>query len=174
MSQAQPASSITGPFVSEIQWLDDSPDCLIVSCSDHRFERQSRQLAAHLNFKRPHVVQVPSGAVLSLPLVTAFNFLSKAVDKIIERVVEMKKVSDVILLGHQDCGAYKAERMPLVSDVVRRFAGKSIKDLQQEHLAQAAHRIRIGLRQVQVRCFFAEVVGEKERQSVRFIEIPVR
>ncbi|MBI2149171.1 MAG: hypothetical protein HYU27_01015 [Acidobacteria bacterium] len=161
-------------FISEIPWQDGQPDCLVVCCSDHRFERQVRDLALHLNFKRPHVLQVPSGAVLSLPLAAAFNFLSKAVDKIIERVVEMKHVGDVILVGHDDCGAYKAERVPLVANIVKRFTGKSLHDLQREHLAQAAHRLHMGMRGVKVRPFFADVVGEGEGRRVRFVEVPVK
>jgi len=161
-------------FVSEIPWQDDSPDCLIVCCSDHRFERQTRDLALHLNFKRPHVVQIPSGAALTLPLISTFNFLSKAADKIIERVVEMKQVKDIILVGHQDCGAYKGEKMPLVNNLVRHFTGKTVTDLQREHLAQAARRIRLGIRGVQVRTFFAEVVREGEDSRVRFDEVAVR
>ena len=159
-------------YVSEIPWQDDRPDCLIVCCSDHRFERQTRDLARHLNFKQPHVLQIPSGAVLSLPLAAAFNFLSKAADKIIERVVEMKHVQEVVLVGHHDCGAYKAERNPLVNDVVRRLTGKTVHDLQRQHLAQAARRIHLGRRGVQVRAFFADVEGDPPR--VRFSEVPAR
>src|SRR5262249_7617409 len=125
-----------GAFVSAIPWGDTAPDCLIVSCSDHRFEQQVRDLAHHLNFSYPHVLQVPSGAVLSLPLAAAFNFLSKAVDKIIERIVDAKQVREIILVAHEDCGAYKSERMSLVETAVKRFMGKSVIELQQDHLAQ--------------------------------------
>src|SRR5215468_6634878 len=113
-------------FVSEIPWENTEPDCLFVCCSDHRFERQIRDLARLLNFRNPHVLQVPSGAVLSLPLAAAFNFLSKAVDKIIERVVVAKQVRDIVLVGHEDCGAYKIERMSLVATALKRFTGKTV------------------------------------------------
>ena len=162
------------PVLAESPWVDDAPDCLVICCSDHRFERQTRELAQHLNFSRPHVVQVPSGAALSLPLVTAFGFISKAVDKIIERVIEMKKISDVILVGHQDCGAYKREKIPLVTSVVHRVTGKSVEELQRDHLRQAARRLHIAMRQVRVRSFLADVVTEEGEQRVRFTEIPVR
>src|SRR5215813_11500932 len=110
-------------LLSEIPWEDTQPDCMVVCCSDHRFERQTRDLARLLNFKNPHVLQVPSGAVLSLPLAAAFNFLSKAVDKIIERVVDAKSVREIILVGHEDCGAYKIERMSLVATTLKRLTG---------------------------------------------------
>ncbi len=158
-------------LVSEIPWEDTAPDCLIVSCSDHRFERQTRELARLLNFKYPHVLQVPSGAVLTLPLAAAFNFLSKAIDKIIERVVDAKSVREIILVAHEDCGAYKVERMSLVASALKRLTGKTVQDLQREHLLQAAHRIRIGIRGVNVRAFYASVVVENEVKRVRFTEV---
>jgi carbonic anhydrase len=158
-------------FTSELAWQDGPPDCLVVCCSDHRFERQVRDLVLHLNFKQPHILQFPSGAVLTLPLTSAFNFVSKAVDKIVERVVEMKQVREIILVGHHDCGAYKAERIPLIAAAVKRLSGKSVHDLQRDHLAQAARRIHLGIRGVRVRAFFADVVGEGDRQRVRFVEV---
>jgi carbonic anhydrase len=161
----------TEVFTSEIPWTDDAPDCLIVCCSDHRFESHIRDLAEHLGFKRPHVLQVPSGAALTLPLAAAFNFVSKAADKMVERIVEMKQLRDVILVGHHDCGAYKAERIPLIAAAVRRLSGKSLHDLQQEHLAQAARRIHLGIRGVRVRAFFADVAREGAQQRVQFIEL---
>jgi hypothetical protein len=159
-------------FVSDIPWQDDRPDCLVVCCSDHRFEAQTRDMVRHLNFSRPHVLQIPSGAALTLPLASAFNFLSKALDKIIERVVEMKQIREVILVGHQDCGAYKTERVPLIDTMVKRLTGKSVLDLQREHLGQAARRIKTGIRDVNVRTFFADVVGDGAERRVRFVEIP--
>ena len=161
-------------FVSDIPWQNDEPDCLVVSCSDHRFERQTRDLAIHLNFKQPHVLQLPSGAVLSLPLAATINFLSKAVDRIIERVVSMKSVKEIILVAHDDCGAYKADRVPLLNTVIKQYTGKTIPDLQREHLSQTAHRLRIGLRGVRVRAFFADVVSENNEPRVRFTELPVK
>jgi carbonic anhydrase len=158
-------------FTSKIPWHNAEPDCLVVCCSDHRFEQQTRDLAHHLNFKNPHVLQMPSGAALTLPLATAINFLSKATDRIIERIVEMKHPKDVIIVGHHDCGAYKVERVSLISTVIKQFTGKTIHDLQCEHLAQAARRLRLGLRGVQVRAFFANVVTEGNESRVRFEEV---
>lgn len=160
------------PYISPASWVDGAPDCLVVCCSDHRFERHIRSLVEHLGFRRPHVLQFPSGAALSLPLVSAFNFISKAVDKIIERVVEIKHVQDVVLVAHEDCGAYKAERVPLVTTMLKRVTGKTVSDIQREHLAQAGRRITLGLRGgVRVRSFYAEVQGPAEDRRVRFVEV---
>jgi carbonic anhydrase len=162
---------LTESFISQIPWQDTEPDCLIVCCSDHRFEQQTRDLALHLKFKRPHVLQIPSGAVLSLPLASTFNFLSKATDRIIERIVEMKRVRDIVLVAHHDCGAYKIEKVPLLNTLIKRYTGKTIHDLQCDHLAQAARRLRLGLRGVRVRAFFADVVNDTGQQRVRFVEV---
>jgi carbonic anhydrase len=161
-------------FKSTIAWENTEPDCLIVCCSDHRYERQTRELAQHLDFKNPHVLQMPSGAVLTLPLASAINFLSKAADRIIERIVEMKRVKDIILVAHHDCGAYKSEKIPLVSAAIKSYTGKTVDQLQREHLVQAAHRMHLGLRGVRVRAFYASVVTEGAESSVRFEELPVR
>ena len=172
MSSSQPEPNAES-FTSELAWQNTEPDCLVICCSDHRFERQTRDLAAHLNFRNPHVLQIPSGAALSLPLISSINFLSKAADRIIERVVEMKRVRNILLVAHHDCGAYKAERVSLLTNLVQRYSGKAIHDLQRDHLAQAARRLRLGLRGVQVRAFFADVVGEGDRSRVRFTEVSV-
>lgn len=158
-------------FTSSIAWQNAEPDCLVVCCSDHRFEQQTRDLAHHLNFKNPHVLQMPSGAVLTLPLATTINFLSKAADRIIERIVEMKHVKDIILVGHHDCGAYKVERVSLINTVIKQFTGKTVHELQCEHLAQAARRLHLGMRGVRVRAFFASVTTENGEQRVRFDEV---
>jgi carbonic anhydrase len=174
MSAPEPGLEDKGPYVSEIPWQDTPPDCLIVCCSDHRFERQTRELAAHLNFKNPHVLQVPSGAVLSLPLASAINFLSKAIDRIIERIVETKQVRDIVLVGHHDCGAYKAERIPLLSDLIKRYTKKPIHEIQRDHLADAARRLQLSVRGVRVRAFFADVMQEGPQSHVRFTEVRTR
>jgi len=171
MSSSKPALQSADTFTSTTAWQDSQPDCLVVCCSDHRFEAQTRELVRHLNFKHPHVLQVPSGAVLTLPLASAINFLSKAADRIIERVVVTKHVSDVILVGHHDCGAYKIERVSLISDLIKRYTGQSVHDMQREHLLQAARRLRLGVRGVRVRAFFADVVTENGQARVRFDEL---
>lgn len=164
----------SGPFVSEIPWRNLEPDCLVICCSDHRFEQQTRDLLKHLGYERPHMLQLPSGPVMTLPLAAAFNFLSKAVDKIVEKIVELKKVRTIVCIGHHDCGAYKAGNIHLVNIAVKRVTGESVEGLQHEHLANAARRIKLAIRGANVRAFFAGVVEEGDNARVRFEEIPVR
>ena len=168
------AHTANGPFVSDVPWNNLEPDCLVICCSDHRFEAQTRQLLQHLGFKRPHMLQVPSGPVLMLPLASAFNFLSNVIDKIVDKIVELQNVRTIICIGHHDCGAYKAGKVHLVNVVLKRITGGSVEELQHTHLAQAARRIKQTSRDVTVRAFFAAVVGEGPNSRVRFEEIPVK
>jgi carbonic anhydrase len=117
---------------------------------------------------------VPSGAVLSLPMAAVLNFLSKAIDRIVERVVESKQVRDIVLVGHEDCGAYKSERVPLLAAAMKRWTGRSVADVQRGHLADAGRRISGAVRGVRVRAFYAAVVEEAGQRRVRFDEIPLR
>ena len=159
-----------GGFVSQVAWLDTPPDCLVICCSDHRFEQQTRDLVRQLGFKQPHVVQLPSGATMTLPLVSAFGFMSKAVDKIVEGVVDMKHLDVVLCVGHSECGAYKAAKHPLIGTALK-FYGKTVVELQHSHLAQAAKRMRHVLRGVTVRAFFADVISEGGVKKVKFEEV---
>jgi carbonic anhydrase len=160
-------------FVSPTRWVDDEPDCLVISCSDHRFEEQTRELAHHLGFARPHTIQMPSGPALALTLVASLGFLSKAMDKIVEKAVEMKQATakEIICIGHQDCGGYKGiGKVPLLSFAARRLTGRSVHDLQREHLAKVARQIARSTG-MPVRAFFADVVDGADGKRVRFTEV---
>ena len=160
-------------FVSPTEWADNEPDCLVVSCSDHRFEEQTRELAHHLGFTRPHTIQLPSGPALTLTLVASFGFLSKAMDKIVEKAVEMKQATakEIICVAHHDCGGYKMiGKVSLLAFATRRLTGRSIYDLQREHLAKAARQIARATH-MPVRAFFADVVDEADGKRVRFTEV---
>lgn len=160
-------------FTSQIPWRNAEPDCLVICCSDHRFEQQTRDFLKHLGFERPHMLQVPSGPVLTLPLTSAFGFLSKAVDKIVDKIIELKKPKTIICIGHQDCGAYKAGHVHLVDVAVKKLTGDSVAELQHSHLAQAAKRIKLAAHGATVRSFFAGIVGEREAARVSFEEVLV-
>lgn len=174
MQQKETPRSAPG-FVSSTPFEDTQPDCLVVCCSDHRFEQQSRELARNIGFTAPHVVQVPSGSVLTLPLATTLGFISKALDRIIERVVAMKHPKTVILIGHHDCGAYKEEtgKHPLVESVLKHVVKKTVPELQQEHLAQAAKRLKLALGTTPVRAFYASVIEDLGIKKVQFTEVTV-
>lgn len=159
-------------FTSSVPWKDEDPDCLVIACSDHRFQIQTLDLIHRLGFASPHIVQFPSGITLSLPLIAASGFLSRAADKLVERIIEAKDIKDILCIAHEDCGAYTSEKFKLLDFAIRRLSGKPIRDIQIEHLQKAARRLRHFLRGVTVRAFFADVVGGQEsQQHVNFKEI---
>jgi hypothetical protein len=167
-------SQSNGEFTSDIPWKNLEPDCLVICCSDHRFEEQTRDFLHHLGYERPHMLQMPSGPTMALPLVSAFGFLSKAIDKIIEKIVELKHVKAIICISHHDCGAYKVGNVHLVDTAVERLVGRSVVDLQRKHLADAARRIKLSVRNAGVRAFFAGITGEGDKARVTFLEVPVK
>lgn len=159
-------------FTSSVPWEDEEPDCLGIACSDHRFRFQTLELLRRLGFTNPHMVQFPSGITLSLPLVAATGFLSKAADKFVERIIDSKGITDVICISHEHCGAYGLEKIKLLNFATRRFSGKSIRDIQIDHLRKAGRRLQTTLRGIRVRAFFADVVGaDSGEQHVNFKEI---
>src|SRR3989344_1486524 len=65
-------------YVSQIPWVDKPADCVVVCCSDHRFEKQNEDFVRALGFTSPHFVQVPSGIAVFHGLGAAAGFLAKA------------------------------------------------------------------------------------------------
>jgi hypothetical protein len=162
-----------GVFTSPTPYRDEKADCLVISCSDRRFRLHTIRLVKHLGFSRPEMIQIPGGIAVSLPLLAAFGFLSKAVDRILEKAVESTGVNEVICIAHEDCGGYRAENVKFLDTAVRRVTGDSVRDTQIGHLRKAARRLQMGLRQVTVRAFFADVQGEGGEAQVIFEEIPL-
>jgi carbonic anhydrase len=158
----------TSEFTSTIPFADDEPDCLVISCSDHRFREQVRELLAALGLKRPHLIAVPGGVLLSSPLLSAVPYLSKTLDHLIERIVDAKALQEIVCIGHQGCGVYKAGKHKLLDLAVQRLVGRSTTELHIEHLSKAARRLRQTLPRVRVRAYLAEIVEQGSERSVRF------
>jgi carbonic anhydrase len=107
-----------------------------------------------------------------LPLLAAFGFLSKAVDRIVEKALEATGVEHVICIAHEDCAGYKAENVRFLDTAVRKVTGGSIRDTQIAHLRKAARRLQLGLRGMTVRAFFADV-SDTADPRVTFKEIDI-
>src|SRR3989338_10854746 len=164
----------TGFFVGSAAWKDSHPDCLLICCSDHRYEGSVRELANHLGFSHPHVIQFPGGASLVAPLAATLVFLPKAIETLVERAVTMKGFTNIVIVGHQDCGAYKESSKPIIDRALKFLTrGKSVHDLQLEHLLKAARQIKLASRNASVKVFFAEIVGDGE-QHIKFSEVPMK
>ena len=161
-------------FRSIIPWVSTAADCIVLSCSDHRFEKQIEELITHLGFKYPHIIQFPSGPAAAIPLISAFGFLAKAIDKLMEKAMELTHVKTIICVAHEDCGGYKAGNIKLLDYSVRKLSGKSVQEIQIDHLQKAASRFEKTLHGMEVMAFFAGVTEEQEnKQLVVFKEVPI-
>ena len=158
-----------GGFTSTIAWENEQADCLVVMCSDHRFRRQALEFVQSLGYQNPHVLSLPGGVAIMHSMVAAIGFLSKAAGRLVAKALELTGARDVICIAHEDCGAYKAGKVELVGKVTRRLAGSSLQEIQRDHLLKAARTIQFSLDGVNVRTFYADVVGEDSR--VHFSEV---
>jgi carbonic anhydrase len=153
-------------FTSAAPYVEDEADCLVIWCSDHRFRRQNLELLRQLGFERPYVLSLPGGVAVVHSMVAAMGFLSKAATRMIEKAVELTGADEIICIGHEECGAYQAGKVPFVGKISRRLSGKSIEEIQQEHLAKAARKLEVAIGGVGVRTFYASIEGEGERRVV--------
>ena len=159
-------------YTSPIPWVNAKADCLVVSCSDHRFEDQTREFLIHgLGFQNPHVLQWPSGVTIASGLAVLTGSLPKAFDLLFQKALKVTHATNLILVAHEDCGAYKDG--DLVNRIARRFTGKSVREIHIMHIQDAVIALRPTLRGVTVRGFYADVIQGNEGEHVNFKEISV-
>lgn len=161
-------------FTSSFPWGDVDADCVVIACSDHRFRKQTDEFLEHLGYKTPHVIKFPAGPALLHPLTTVMGFFTKAADQLLEKAIAAAKSRDsdepmdLVCISHERCAAYKAGGVKLIDLASRHLIGKSVKDLQIEHLKKTAKRISSTFGNVSVKAYMAEVVDDK---SVHFKHI---
>lgn len=160
-------------FTSPVPWRDTPADCLVIACSDQRFQPQTGDFVRRLGFDNPHVIQFPAGLAAAHPLISAFGFLSKAVDKLLEKAIEATGAREILCIAHEDCAAYRLENVKFLDTTLRKVSGKSVRDLQIDHLRKAARRLQLSLRGTTVRTFFADLDETGAEPRVTFKEIPL-
>lgn len=160
-------------FISSVSFEDVDASCLVICCSDHRFRRQTIEFLRRLGYDYPHVISLPGSVAVIHSLAAAIGFLSKAVNRLVDKAVELTGVTEIICIAHEDCGGYKAGRVKLIGKFSRRLAGGSIQEIQLEHLEKAARSIELSTG-VNVRTFFAGIVDSGENRRVLFKEIQRR
>lgn len=158
-------------FASTIPWEDQTADCLVICCSDHRFRSQNIEFIKRLGYRCPHVISLPSGVGIAHGRAAASEFLPKAVKRLLAKAAELTGASDLICIAHEDCGGYRSGRVKLIGKVSRRLTHKSIGEIQREHLQAAARSIRHSLPDTNVRTFYAELFEEGGETRVRYKEI---
>ena len=62
-----PVAPASAGYTSSIPWTDTEADCVVICCSDSRFEQQNEEFVNSLGFSQPHFVQVPSGVAKQRP-----------------------------------------------------------------------------------------------------------
>lgn len=163
-------------FVSTVDWEDASADCVAITCSDHRFRRHTEEFLDHLGYKLPHIISFPAGPALLNPMVASLGVFTKTVEHLLEKAISVARGHglddniDLILVGHEMCAAYKAGGVKLLDFGVRQLTGKSVAELQAEHLKKTARRIAGTFRKVEVKVFFAEMVAGEKKVIFRNIE----
>ncbi len=172
LDSAVGALSAEAGFTSTIPMESGEADCLVVMCSDHRFRRQALEFVHSLGYEQPHVLSLPGGVAIMHSMVAAIGFLSKAAGRLVAKAVELTGVRDVLCIAHEDCGGYRAGKVELVGRVTRRLAGSSLQEIQRDHLIKAARTIHFSLDGVNVRTFYADVVGDEDPR-VHFSEVAV-
>jgi len=159
-------------FTSSIPFeVHAESDCLVICCSDHRFQQQNIEFLRALGYRSPEVLQFPSGVSLAHSMVASVNFLSKAVEKLIDKAVELTGVDTVVCIAHEDCGGYKAGRVRLIGKLTQRMSGKSVEEIQHDHLVDAVSFLQRYLRKVRVRAFFADIVDGEGGPRVSYREV---
>ena len=167
------ASQGMGGFSAPTVWVDAPADCLVITCSDHRFRRQVDEFIKALGYKQPHVLSFPSGVALAHPLISTLGFLTKGIDKLLEKSLDVTHVKEVVCIAHEDCGVYGAGKIKLVDTLSRKFRGKPIRDIQCDHLSRSVARLKSAFRGVRVRAFYADVDSNGSASKVTFREIEV-
>ena len=159
-------------YTSSVPWADVPADCVVVCCSDPRFEQQNEEFVQFLAFSQPHFIQVPSGVAVFTSLVAAAGFLHKGMGLLLRKAIDLTGVDTVICIGHENCGGYRAGNYEIVQALTRRLASKPIEDVQKDHLAKAGRTISRGLgSNIEVRAYFAEIARDGAGDQVSFSHV---
>ena len=160
-----------GQFLTTIPFHDGEVDCLVFSCSDHRYRFHFEALVAGLGYEDPHFIAIPGGATLIHPLVAHLGHVARGIEDLLLTVAGRFSRKPMIIIEHDDCGIYDEDRYGLAGKLVTRATGKSIAQMQKENLRKVARRLR-HLHKTEIRAFFAQVVdGDDGQQHVRFEEV---
>lgn len=156
-------------FTSTIRWDGRLADVVVLTCSSEKFRDQTREFIAALGFTNPHIIQVPGGVAMFHGLAVVRGIVAKAMELFLDKAIDLVHVREVVCIAHVNCGAYKAGRIALVGDLTRRLSGKSLIEVQQEHLIKAARDVQSRLgRDIKVRAFFASIDNSSNSARVHF------
>lgn len=171
-AKSQPLQLPSNPeegYTASIPWTDTPPDCVVLCCSDPRFEQQNEEFVKALGFTQPHFMQNPSGVAVFTSLVAAAGFLHKGMGLLLNKAIDLTGVEKVICIGHEDCGGYRAGKIDIVQAVAKRFASKPVREIQIDHLEKAGRTISRQLgSSIEVSVYYADVIQDRTGDRVKY------
>lgn len=158
---SQPLFTASTPFDAR------KSDTLVIYCADGRFRPQTQEfLTEQLKLDRPITITVPGGVSIFMPLV---GFAHKVAKVWLDAFADHTR--RIVLIAHEDCAAYRAEHR-ILQTMVTQIAGKSVQDLQRQHLAAALHTLRAWYPNAAIEAYYAAVVdGTDETRRVAFTTV---
>lgn len=146
-------------------WSGELADVVVVCCSSEKYEKQNQEFVEALGFRMPHFIQVPGGPSMLYGLAVVKGFLAKAVGMFVAKAVDLLNVTKVILIAHEECGAYKAGKVALLGELTRRLSSKDTKEVQLEHLRKSARELQAQLGSgVVVQAWYASILHNGHQQ----------
>lgn len=120
-------------LVYQCPWTDTQSDCVVVTCSDHRFSKATEAFLESLGHHQPHLIKLPGSVSMT------FAQESEEISQLIAFAIKHTGTSRVILLGHDQCGAYESvhSEMRLDGEPDREY----IRRVQREHLMDYARKL---------------------------------
>lgn len=156
-------------FTAPTRFHPEPADVLVVCCSSEKFELQNQELVAALGYQMPHMIQVPGGPASLYGLAAFKGFLSKAMGMFVDKAIELIGVNKVIIIAHEDCGAYKSGPTMVLGQLTKRLTGQGMKETQLEHLRKAArelqHRLGHGY---ELKAYYGNIVEVSKERKIHF------
>lgn len=162
-------SIVRDGFTATTPFHPEPADVLVICCSSEKFELQHQELIAALGYNMPHFIQVPGGPASLYGLAAIKGFMAKAMGMFVDKAIELIGVKHVILIAHEECGAYKSGRNMVISELTQRLAGKGTKEAQLEHLRKASREVQSRLgRGITVTTYYGNIVEEGGHRLIHF------
>lgn len=169
VTRIDPTTILRDGFTASTPWSGELADVVVICCSSEKYELQNQELVRALGYTMPHFIQVPGGPASLYGLAAVSGFLTKAMGVFVEKAVDLLEIKEVILIAHQDCGAYKAGRVEVLAQLTRRLVGKGIKEAQTEHLQKAARELQSRLGHgITVHSFYGHITQAGSVKQIRF------
>jgi len=125
--------------------------------------------AQALGYTMPHFIQVPGGPASLYGLAAVSGFLTKAMGAFVDKAVDLLGVKELILIAHEDCGAYKAGRVEVLAQLTRRLSGKNMKNVQIEHLQKGARDLQARAGHgIEVLAFYGSILDNGSFKQIRY------